>query len=103
MVKRCFRALAMLLVVTMLVVSLPRPAAAGSDTETALIIVGSVIGGLVVVGLIGTLIVYRRKDDIPRELLARRPPPDDGRSQGLRFGPDCAPSAVDGHVPMFCW
>jgi hypothetical protein len=95
---------ALLLVATMLVVSLPRPAKAdNNDTTTALIIVGGVIGGLVVVALIGTLIVYNRKDDLPRELVARKPLPDDGRKQGLRFGPACAPSPVDGQVPMLCW
>jgi hypothetical protein len=103
MLKRCFRAIALLLIATMLVVSVPRPAAAKSDTETAIIIVGGVIGGLVIVALIGTLIVYNRKDDIPREYLARNPLPDEGRKQGLRFGPACAPSSVDGQVPMFCW
>jgi hypothetical protein len=104
MLKRCFRAIALLLIATMLVVSMSRPARADNDdTTTAIIIVGGVIGGLVIVALIGTLIVYNRKDDIPREYVARNPLPDEGRKQGLRVGPACAPSSVDGQVPMFCW
>lgn len=101
MAKMCVRTLAVLLIATMIAVSLPRPAEAKVDTEQALIIVGSIIGGLVVVALIGTLIVYRRPKSA-HDLLAKEPAPASAERERLRFGPACAPMP-DGQMPMLCW
>jgi hypothetical protein len=101
MVKRCFRAAALALIATMLVASAPRPAKAVDSTTW--IIVGGVIGGLVVAGIIGTIIVYSNDDELVKGLVASSTPPADGRQLGLRFGPACAPSAVDGQAPLLCW
>jgi hypothetical protein len=101
-VKKCFRAAALLLIATMLVVSVPRPVAAKVDTSQALIIVGSIIGGLVVVALIGTLIVYRKPGLVNELLVKAPPPPPQVAERRIRFGPSCAPMP-DGQMPMLCW
>lgn len=98
--KKCIRAAALLLIAMMMILSFSRPAAA-VKTQDVLIISGGVIGGLIVVTLIGTMIVYRRPQ-WSSEFLTKRPSRADTHEPGLRFGPACARSA-DGQTPMLCW
>lgn len=99
--NKLIRALIVLLIATMIAVSLPRPAAAKVDVEDGLIIGGAVIGGLIVVALIGTLIVYRKRD-LTNELLTKAPPKGDPHGPSFRLGPACAPSP-GGETPLLCW
>lgn len=81
----------------------PDPARAISkDTETAIIIVGSIIGGLIVVAIIATIVM--RQDKKIFHLDEARPPSDDdplARKSGLRFATGC-PTGADGR-PLVCW
>jgi hypothetical protein len=82
----------------------PQPAQADSSTETILIVLGGVIGGLAILALIMTLIVRNNPAWMP---LAQGPdlqrydryrdPPQDGVKFGLRCG------IRDGAMPLLCW
>ena len=84
----------------------PQPVYADSDTETILIILGAVIGGLALFALIMTLIVRNNPAWMPlgptadtkRLDGAWKDPPGE---RGVKFGLSCG--ARDGAMPLFCW
>ncbi len=82
----------------------PRPVYADTDTETILIVLGSVIGGLALLALVLTLIVRNNPawmplgpspDTVRTDRFGR--PPDDG----IRFGLGCG--VRNGTLPLVCW
>ncbi|MFN8641660.1 MAG: hypothetical protein U0802_08400 [Candidatus Binatia bacterium] len=106
--SRVFRVLTSLLVIVTFTVFVavvqPQPARADSSTETVLIVVGAVVGGLALFALIMTLIVRNNPAWMP---LTQGPdlhqydkfhgPPDDG----VKFGPRCG--IQGGTLPLLCW
>lgn len=82
----------------------PRPVHADTDTETILIVLGAVIGGLALFALIMTLIVRSNPawmplgpaPDIARTDRYGRPP-----DEGVRFGLGCG--IRQGTLPLVCW
>lgn len=107
--SRALRVLTTLIVIVTFTVTVavvhPEPVHASSSTETILIVLGGVIGGLALFALIMTLIVRNNPAWMP---LAQGPdltrydkhrgPPESG---GLRFGPRCG--VRDGAMPLLCW
>lgn len=82
----------------------PRPVYADTDTETILIVLGAVIGGLALFALIMTLIVRNNPawmpiaptPDLSRTDRFGRPP-----DEGVRFGLACG--VRNGAMPLLCW
>ncbi|MBX3025044.1 hypothetical protein KF840_09055 [bacterium] len=107
--SRALRVLTTLIVIVTFTVTVavvhPEPVQASSSTETILIVLGGVIGGLALFALIMTLIVRNNPAWMP---LAQGPdltrydkfrdPPDGG---GLHFGLRCG--VRDGAMPLVCW
>jgi len=82
----------------------PAPVYANSSTETILIVLGGVIGGLMIIALIMTLIVRNNPawmPALPQTEAARRSDPWEGRDQRWRFGWHCG--LRDGVMPVVCW
>jgi hypothetical protein len=97
------RTLTIALTTAFLLVALaPERARALSKTETTIVIVASVVGGLAVVALVATLIMRQDKkifrlDPVPGEPGADPLAP----KSGMRFALDC-PTTADGR-PLVCW
>lgn len=107
--SRAYRFLTSLIVIVTFTVAVcvvqPRPARAdSSSTETVLIVLGAVIGGLALFALIMTLIVRNNPawmpiaqgPDLQRYDRFRGPP-----ERTVHFGLGC--SARDGALPLVCW
>lgn len=106
--SRAVRFLTSLIVIVTFTVAVavihPQPVRASSSTETVLIVLGAVIGGLALFALIMTLIVRNNPAWMP---IAQGPdltrydrfrgPPDSGVHFGLRCG------VRDGAMPLVCW
>ena len=107
--SRAVRFLTSLIVIVTFTVTVavvhPQPVHANSsDTETVLIILGAVIGGLALFALIMTLIVRNNPawmpiaqgPDLQRYDRFRGPP-----EGGVKFGLSCG--VRDGAMPLLCW
>jgi hypothetical protein len=82
----------------------PTPVYANSSTETILIVLGGVIGGLAVIALIMTLIVRNNPAWMPvapQADAALRSSAWDRPHDRVRFGLGCG--IRDGGVPLVCW
>ncbi|MDX2166538.1 MAG: hypothetical protein SF182_05720 [Deltaproteobacteria bacterium] len=80
----------------------PQPVYANTDTETILIVLGAVFGGLAIIAIVATLLVRNNPAWMPAapgldvKHLAR-----DERPPGVRFGLDCG--WRPGGMPLLCW
>ena len=106
--SRVFRVLTSLIVIVTFTVAVavvqPQQAQADNSTETILIVLGAVIGGLAIFALVMTLLVRNNPAWMP---LAQTPdlhtydkfrgPPD----AGVKFGLGCG--VRDGALPLLCW
>ncbi len=94
------RVLVSVVVAVALLVGVMAPRPARADTETTLIILGSVVGGVAVLAVIMTAMVRGNPAWLPAAPQGAEQNGSDSRGS-LRFGPQCAPG--DGNVPLMCW
>jgi type VI protein secretion system component VasK len=106
--SRAYRVLTSLIVIITFTVAVcvvkPQPAHADNSTETILIVLGAVIGGLALFALIMTLIVRNNPawmpiaqgPDLQRYDRFRGPP-----ESTVHFGLGCG--VRDGAMPLVCW
>ena len=97
--KRTMLAAALLAGSLLLMSLLPRPALAGSDFTTPLIIAGAVAGAGTLITLIA---IMGAGSEEPRYLVPGAPLPQRSpERQRVHFGPRCPMTA--GNLPLLCW
>jgi hypothetical protein len=83
----------------------PTPVYASSSTETILIVLGGVIGGLAILALVITLFVRNNPAWMPvapeADAALRNAAWDRPEDHHMRFGLGCG--VRDGGVPLVCW
>lgn len=104
-IVRIVTALVVILTFTVVVSTVqPQPVYADTDTETILIVLGAVMGGLALLALVVTLFVRNNPAWMPLGPAPEKArtdrygrPPDDG----IRFGLGCG--VRNGTLPLVCW